>query len=101
MRQLAYGCTVGISEKGVIHLATAAVGNALWDMYARTRQKPLWKLIADMTPVSYYSAHTYPCLSPVIQRVLIHRYDLWLLRRSSSDRPLSGKMCMYSVISQA
>ena len=38
-------------EKGVIHIATGAVGNAVWDMFARSRSKPLWKLIVDMTPV--------------------------------------------------
>lgn len=38
-------------EKGVIHIATGAVGNAIWDMYARSRSKPLWKLVVDMTPV--------------------------------------------------
>ena len=38
-------------EKGVIHIALGAVNNALWDMYARSRKKPLWKLIVDMTPV--------------------------------------------------
>ncbi len=37
-------------EKGVIHLATAAVVNAVWDLYARAEGKPLWKLLADMTP---------------------------------------------------
>ena len=37
-------------EKGVIHLATAAVVNALWDLYARVEGKPLWKLLADMSP---------------------------------------------------
>lgn len=37
-------------EKGVIHLATAAVVNALWDLYARIEGKPLWKLLADMSP---------------------------------------------------
>jgi L-fuconate dehydratase len=37
-------------EKGVIHLATAAVVNALWDLYARMEGKPLWKVLADMTP---------------------------------------------------
>jgi L-fuconate dehydratase len=37
-------------EKGVIHLATAAIVNALWDLYAKTERKPLWKLLADMTP---------------------------------------------------
>src|SRR6267378_4708157 len=37
-------------EKGVIHLATAAIVNAVWDLYARLEGKPLWKLLADMTP---------------------------------------------------
>ncbi len=37
-------------EKGAIHLATAAVVNAIWDLYAKVEGKPLWKLIADMTP---------------------------------------------------
>ena len=37
-------------EKGVIHLATAAVVNAVWDLYAKYVGKPLWKLICDMTP---------------------------------------------------
>lgn len=38
-------------EKGVIHIAAGAVNNALWDMFARARGKPLWKLVVDMTPV--------------------------------------------------
>jgi L-fuconate dehydratase len=37
-------------EKGVIHLALAAVVNAVWDLYAKSEGKPLWKLLADMTP---------------------------------------------------
>ncbi len=37
-------------EKGVIHLATAAVINAVWDLWAKLEGKPLWKLLADMTP---------------------------------------------------
>ena len=37
-------------EKGVIHLATAAVVNAVWDLWAKVEGKPLWKLLADMTP---------------------------------------------------
>src|SRR5690242_16110416 len=37
-------------EKGVIHLATAAVVNAVWDLYAKLAGKPLWKLLVDMTP---------------------------------------------------
>ena len=37
-------------EKGVLHLATAAVVNAAWDLWAKAAGKPLWKLLADMTP---------------------------------------------------
>ncbi|MFZ4814908.1 MAG: L-fuconate dehydratase [Phototrophicaceae bacterium] len=37
-------------EKGVIHLATAAVVNAVWDLYAKAAGKPLWKLLVDMSP---------------------------------------------------
>ncbi len=36
-------------EKGVIHLATAAVINAVWDLYAKVEGKPLWKLLVDMS----------------------------------------------------
>jgi L-fuconate dehydratase len=37
-------------EKGVIHLATAALVNAVWDLRAKLEAKPLWKLLADLTP---------------------------------------------------
>ena len=37
-------------EKGVVHLALAAVVNAVWDLWAKRAGKPLWRLIADMTP---------------------------------------------------
>lgn len=42
-------CQVG-PEKGVIHLAVAAITNALWDLWARIEHKPLWKLLVDMEP---------------------------------------------------
>ena len=37
-------------EKGVIHLATAALVNALWDLWAKRERKPVWKLVADLSP---------------------------------------------------
>ncbi|KAH8690759.1 mandelate racemase/muconate lactonizing enzyme family protein [Talaromyces proteolyticus] len=37
-------------EKGVIHLALGAVVNGLWDLWAKTLAKPVWRIIADMTP---------------------------------------------------
>jgi len=37
-------------EKGAMHLATAAIGNAVWDLWAKAAGKPVWKLLAGMTP---------------------------------------------------
>jgi L-fuconate dehydratase len=37
-------------EKGVVHLAVAAVVNAVWDLWAKQAGKPLWKLLVDLTP---------------------------------------------------
>lgn len=37
-------------EKGAIHLATAAVVNAVWDLCAKHAGKPLWKFLADLSP---------------------------------------------------
>jgi L-fuconate dehydratase len=37
-------------EKGVIHLAAAAVINAVWDLYGKTVGKPVWRILAEMSP---------------------------------------------------
>lgn len=37
-------------EKGVMHMAIGAVINALWDLKAKKAEKPLWLLLAEMTP---------------------------------------------------
>ena len=37
-------------EKGIVHMATGAVVNAIWDLWAKREGKPLWKLLADMPP---------------------------------------------------
>jgi L-fuconate dehydratase len=37
-------------EKGVIHLATAALVNAVWDLWAKVEGKPVWKLLCDLSP---------------------------------------------------
>lgn len=37
-------------EKGVIHLALGALVNAIWDLWAKELDKPVWRVIADMTP---------------------------------------------------
>jgi L-fuconate dehydratase len=37
-------------DKGVMHLATGAVVNAVWDLLAKEAGKPVWRYVADMTP---------------------------------------------------
>lgn len=37
-------------DKGVIHLALGALVNALWDLWAKTLGRPVWQVVADMTP---------------------------------------------------
>ena len=40
-------------DKGAVHLALAAIVNALWDLYAKSAGKPLWRLVADLTPEEF------------------------------------------------
>ena len=42
--------------KGVIHLACGALLNAVWDLYAKAEGKPIWRLLADMTPEQIIAA---------------------------------------------
>ncbi|KAI0031677.1 enolase C-terminal domain-like protein [Vararia minispora EC-137] len=55
-------------EKGVIHIATGAVDNALWDLFAKARNKPLWKLVVDMSPDELVNAATFRYITDVITK---------------------------------
>ena len=55
-------------EKGVEHLALAAVMNAMWDLAARVAGKPLWRLLADMTPEQLVDVADLKYLSDAITR---------------------------------
>ncbi len=37
-------------DKGVTHMAAAAVVNAVWDLWAKVEGKPIWRLLADLSP---------------------------------------------------
>jgi L-fuconate dehydratase len=43
-------------EKGIIHLATAAIVNAVWDLWAKSEGKPLFRLLADLEPEQLVAA---------------------------------------------
>jgi len=53
-------------EKGVIHLATAALVNAVWDLRAKRDGKPLWQLLCDMEPDEVASCIDYRYISEEI-----------------------------------
>lgn len=53
-------------EKGIIHLATAAVVNAVWDLFARRANKPLWKYLADLPAEAIVRAVDFRHISDAI-----------------------------------
>ena len=53
-------------EKGAIHLATAAIVNAVWDLYAKVEGKPVWKLVSDMTPEQFVACIDFRYLTDAL-----------------------------------
>ena len=53
-------------EKGIIHLATAALVNAVWDLYAKTEGKPLWKLLVDLSPEQIVSCVPFSYITDAV-----------------------------------
>jgi len=53
-------------EKGAIHLASAALVNAVWDLHAKVERKPLWKLLVDMSPEQLVSCIDFRYISDAI-----------------------------------
>ena len=69
-------------EKGAIHLATAAIVNAVWDLWAKVEGKPLWKLLADMSPEELVRCIDFRFITDA----LTPDEALALLRRNESGR---------------
>ncbi|MHA6721910.1 L-fuconate dehydratase [Sphingomonas sp. RS2018] len=53
-------------DKGAMHLATGAVVNAIWDLWAKAEGKPVWRLVADMTPEQIVAAIDFRYLTDAI-----------------------------------
>src|ERR671930_590759 len=70
-------------EKGVIHLATAAVVNAVWDLWAKREGKPLWKLLVDLSPEEIVRCVDFRYLTDA----LTPEEALELLRRHEPTKP--------------
>ena len=69
-------------DKGAIHLASAAIVNAVWDMWAKREGKPVWKLLVDMTPEQLVR-----CLDfRFVTDALTPEEAICLLRRQSTSK---------------
>lgn len=69
-------------EKGVIHLATAAIINAMWDLWAKKEGKPVWKLLVDMSPEELVNCVDFTYLTDV----LTPEEAITLLRKVSTTK---------------
>jgi L-fuconate dehydratase len=69
-------------EKGVMHMAISAVINALWDLAAKRAGKPLWKLLAEMSPEALVALVDFRYLTDA----LTPDEALAILRRAQSGR---------------
>ena len=53
-------------ERGVVHMAIGAVLNACWDLAARRAGKPLWRLLAELSPAEIVSLVDFRYLSDAL-----------------------------------
>ncbi len=61
-------------EKGIIHLALGAVVNTIWDLFAKTSGKPLWRLVAEMTPEQIVACLDFSYLTDVITPTMVSEH---------------------------
>jgi L-fuconate dehydratase len=71
-------------HKGVVQLALASVTNACWDLWAKTRGVPLWKLLLELTPEQVVATLDLSYLEDELTAPLA----LEILRRHQPTRPL-------------
>ncbi|MBB3742692.1 L-fuconate dehydratase [Rhizobium sp. BK226] len=69
-------------DKGAIHLATGAVVNAVWDLLAKQAGKPVWRLVAEMSPEEIADIVDYRYLTDVLTR----DEAVEILKRAEADK---------------
>jgi L-fuconate dehydratase len=69
-------------EKGVMHMAIAAVVNALWDLRAKRAGLPLWDLLSRLTPEEIVDLVDFRYLTDAMTR----EQALAILRRAEPGR---------------
>ena len=55
-------------EKGVIHLAAGAVVNTVWDLWAKSENKPLFRLLTDLDPEQLIAAIDFRYIEDALPR---------------------------------
>jgi L-fuconate dehydratase len=77
-------------EKGVIHLATAAIVNAVWDLLAKRAGLPLWKFLVEMRPEEIVRAipfrHISDALTPAEALEILRRGQVGRVAREAELR---------------
>jgi L-fuconate dehydratase len=53
-------------EKGILHMSTGALINAVWDLWAKREGKPLWKLLVDLPPEQIVSSIDFSYITDVL-----------------------------------
>jgi L-fuconate dehydratase len=74
-------------EKGVIHLATGALINAVWDLYAKVEKKPLWQLLADMEPQQILNAVDFRYIDDAVTEA--EAFDILTKARTGKEERLA------------
>lgn len=54
-------------EKGILHMATGAILNAVWDLWAKREQKPMWKHLVDLSPEQLVSSIDFTYITDVLK----------------------------------
>lgn len=52
----------------MLQLATCAILNAIWDLWAKSEGKPLWRLVADFSPEQFIACIDFRYLTDVLTR---------------------------------
>ena len=77
-------------EKGIIHMATGALVNAVWDLWAKREGKPLWKLLVDLDPQQIVEAidfrYVTDALTPDEALEMLHRQAAGKAKREAEMR---------------
>ena len=69
-------------DKGILHLATGAVVNAVWDLWGKYEKKPVWQLVYDMSPKEIVRLIDFRYLTDALKP----EEALEILENSSADK---------------